>query len=100
MVLYNRRKYERIKVDWPVQVISLNDKTTTYYIQLIDISSGGMSFTCTELTVNIGDILIVRFPFASLKIKIVWCQEKRYGAMFMDPVGKLIITQYLYLEST
>ena len=95
MELYEKRKYERINMDWQVEVIPLNNKTTAYLIQLVDISSGGISFISdTELSVNVGDILIVRFPFASLKIKLVWCQEKRYGAIFMDPIGKLIITQY------
>ena len=95
MTIYERREYERIEVDWKVQVLSLNDKTISYPIQLIDISSCGISFTCsTELSVNIGDLLIVRFPFGSLKIMIVWCQEKRYGAMFTDPISRLIITQY------
>ena len=97
MTQYERRQYKRIKVDWQIKLIPFENPTTTYDVHLIDISSGGMSFISdTELSFSIGDILIARFPFGSLKIKIVWLSEKTYGAMFMDPVSKLIIAQYLH----
>ena len=96
MTQYVRRQYDRIRVNWQIKVIPLKNKTSIYDIYLFDISSGGMSFTCdAEINVSLGDILIARFPFGSLKIKIVWFLEKTYGAMFMDSVSKLIIAQYL-----
>lgn len=96
MTFTERRKYPRIDLNWQVNMVSLSTNSTTYDILILNISSGGISFKCNEELKEGAATFLVRFPFDTLQIYIIWRKGNRYGALFSNPLmNESVLKKYL-----
>ncbi|ABO50004.1 type IV pilus assembly PilZ [Desulforamulus reducens MI-1] len=80
-----RRKHKRYEIELQA-IISKNDHRYLQNVKLINISGGGISFTCDN-QIAIGETIMIYFPFITVQGYVIWQQGNRYGAMFQNPLG-------------
>ncbi len=86
MAIKERRKYKRVQVNWKASIASIVDSNVTHDVQVLNIGGGGVCFTCNK-ELKIGEKFFMHLPFVSVQIYIIWYQNNKYGAMFINPLG-------------
>ncbi|MEW6695917.1 MAG: PilZ domain-containing protein [Bacillota bacterium] len=81
----DRRKYPRFQTNLQA-VASLKNRASVVQIELVNIGGGGICFQCEEELTE-GENLHVYFPFITVHCYVIWRQDNRYGAMFINPLG-------------
>lgn len=94
-----KRTVMRINVNWLVKMDRASQPQTIQNVEVVNISTGGLSFRCNE-TLRVGESFVIYLPFAPVLISVVRCLDDRYGALFLNISLKEIelIKKSLYQE--
>lgn len=86
MVIIEKRKFKRVNVKWQATITSISDSNVTHNVQVLNIGGGGVCFIYNK-ELKTGDKFLMHLPFVSVQIYIIWHQNNKYGAMFVNPLG-------------